>query len=124
MPILRSDDAPAFDLNGIEIRGGAAPSRGATETMTWRITLGPGQRLPDHTHDHEEVFHVVEGSLITSLDGEESRVSAGDTVVIPAGVRHTSFTDEASTGTLLSIMPAGTVMIRPDGERVSPPWTI
>jgi quercetin dioxygenase-like cupin family protein len=124
MSILRSDDAPEFDLNGIMLRGGASPSRGATETMTWRITLRPGQRLPEHTHDHEEVFHVVEGSLTTSLDGDESGVAAGDTVVIPAGVRHTSFTDDASTATLLSIMPSGTVMIRDGGERVSPPWTV
>jgi len=124
MPILRSDDAPDFDLNGITIRGGAAPSRGASETMTWRITLRPGQRLPEHTHNHEEVFHVVEGSLTTSLGGEETRVGLDDTVVIPSGVRHTSFTDDASTATLLSIMPSGTVMIRDDGERVSPPWTV
>jgi quercetin dioxygenase-like cupin family protein len=124
MPILRSEDAPEFDLNGITIRGGAAPSRGATETMTWRITLRPGQRLPEHTHDHEEVFHVVEGSVMASLDGDETRVGPGDTVVIPSGVRHTSFTDDASTATLLAIMPSGTLMIRDDGERVSPPWTV
>jgi quercetin dioxygenase-like cupin family protein len=124
MPILRSEDAPEFDLNGIALRGGASPSRGATETMTWRITFAPGQRLPEHTHDHEEVFHVVEGELTASLDGEETRVRAGDTVVIPVGVRHTSFTDDATSALLLSIMPTGTVMIRADGERVSPPWTV
>lgn len=124
MPILRSDDAPEFDLSGIAIRGFASPSRGATETMTWRITFGPGQRLPEHTHDREEVFHVLEGSLTASLDGEETRVGPGDTVMIPAGIRHTSFTDAASTAVLLSIMPTGTVMIRDGGERVSPPWTI
>jgi quercetin dioxygenase-like cupin family protein len=124
MPILRSEDAPEFDLNGVTISGGAAPSRGATETMTWRITLRPGQRLPEHTHDHEEVFHVVDGSLTASLDGEETRIGPGDTVVIASGVRHTSFTDDDSTATLLSIMPSGTLMIRDDGERVSPPWTV
>ena len=123
MPILRSDDAPEFDLNGITINGGASPSRGANETMTWRIAFGPGHRLPEHTHDHEEVFHVLEGELMTSLDGEETRVGAGDTVVIPTGVRHTSFTDDRTSATLLSIMPSGTVMIREDGERVAPPWT-
>lgn len=123
MPILRSEDAPDFDLDGIAIRGCASPSRGATETMAWRITFGPGQRLPEHTHDGEEVFHVLEGALITSLDGEETAVGPGDTVVIPAGVRYTSFTD-ASTATLLTIMPTGTVMIRDDGERASPPWAV
>ena len=123
MPILRSDDAPEFDLNGITIRGGASPSRGAAETMTWRIAFGPGQRLPEHTHDHEEVFHVLEGRLTTALDGEETLVGPGDTVVIPPGMRHTSFTDDAGSATLLSIMPSGTAMIRDDGERVAPPWT-
>ena len=123
MPILRSDDAPEFDLNGITIRGGASPSRGAAETMTWRISLGPGQRLPEHTHDHEEVFHVLDGEVTAALEGEETRVRSGDTVVIPTGVRHTSFTDDATSATLLSIMPRGTVMIRDDGERVAPPWT-
>jgi quercetin dioxygenase-like cupin family protein len=124
MPILRSDDAPDFDLDGIAIRGFASPSRGATETMAWRITFAPGRRLPEHTHDHEEVFHVLDGALIASLDGEETPVGPGDTVMIPAGVRHTSFTDDVSTATLLSMMPTGTVMIRDDGEGVSPPWTV
>jgi quercetin dioxygenase-like cupin family protein len=123
MPILRSDDTAELEMGGIAIRGFASPSRGAVETMAWRVTFGPGQRLPEHTHDHEEVFHVLDGAVTASLDGEETPVGPGDTVMIPAGVRHTSFTDDASSATLLAIMPVGTVMIRDDGERVSPPWT-
>ena len=123
MTIVRLDDAPIFELSGVRIRGFASPARGATETMTYRVELAGGQRVPDHTHDHEEVFHVLEGEVTASLDGEDARVGVGDTVVIPTGVRHTSFTDDASTATLLSIMPSGTVMIREDGERVTPPWT-
>lgn len=38
MPILRFDDAPEFELAGIRIRGLASPSRGAAETMTYRVS--------------------------------------------------------------------------------------
>jgi quercetin dioxygenase-like cupin family protein len=122
MPILRFDDAPGFDLNGIAVRGLASPSRGATETMTYRVDLRAAQQLPEHRHDHEEVFHVLAGRLTVSLDGEETALAAGDTVMIPPGVSHFSYTGESDEASLLAVMPSGTIMIRPDGERVSPPW--
>jgi quercetin dioxygenase-like cupin family protein len=122
MPILRFDDAPTFDLNGIAVRGLASPSRGATETMTYRVDLRPAQQLPEHRHDHEEVFHVLDGRLTVSLDGEETALGAGDTVMIPSGVSHFSYTGEGDEASLLAVMPTGTIMIRPDGEQVSPPW--
>jgi quercetin dioxygenase-like cupin family protein len=122
MPILRFEDAPRFDLNGIAVRGLASPSRGATETMTYRVDLASAQRLPEHRHDHEEVFHVLEGRLTVSLDGEETMLGPGDTVMIPAGVSHLSYTAEGDEASLLAVMPSGTIMIRPDGERVGPPW--
>lgn len=123
MPILRFEDAPEYDLAGARIRGFASPSRGATETMCWRIELGPAQTLPPHRHDREEVVHVVSGSLTAVLDGKETAVAEGDTVMIPAGTLHRTFTRESERAMLLAMMPAGTIMIRPDGERVVPPWT-
>jgi quercetin dioxygenase-like cupin family protein len=122
MPILRFEDAPEFDLSGIRIRGLASPSRGATETMTYRVELAGGQRLPNHTHDHEEVSHVVSGRWTVSIEGEETPLGPGDTVVIPAGVTHGSSTREGDEAVILTSMPVGTVIFRPGGERVSPPW--
>ena len=122
VPIVRFDDAPEFDLNGIGVRGLAAPSRGASEAMTYRVELLAGQRLPAHSHDHEEVFHVIDGALTVSLDGDEADLAGGDTVMVPPGVMHFSYTREDAAATLIAVMPVGTVVIRPDGERVSPPW--
>ena len=124
MPILKYSDAPEFDLAGIRIRGLASPSRGATETMTYRLELASGQRLPEHTHDREEVSHVVSGRWVVSIDGEETELGPGDTVVIPTGVTHSSRTRDGDQATILTSMPTGTVMIRPDGERVSPAWGV
>jgi quercetin dioxygenase-like cupin family protein len=122
MSILRFDDAPRFELNGIAVRGLASPSRGASETMSYRVDLASGQSLPEHRHDHEEVFHVLSGRLTVSLDGQETRLDAGDTVMIPPGVSHFSYVGQDGDAVLLAVMPIGTIMIRPDGERVAPPW--
>jgi hypothetical protein len=43
--------------------------------------------------------------------------------MIPAGVSHYSYT-RAEPAELMSMMPVGTVMIRPDGEVVPPPWGV
>jgi len=124
MPIVKFDDAAEFDLAGIRVRGLSSPSRGALETMSYRVDLQPGQRLPEHTHDHEEVFHVLSGPLTVSLDGEETLLGAGDTVMIPPGVSHFSYADGSGPCAILAMMPVGTIMIRPDGERIAPPWGV
>jgi quercetin dioxygenase-like cupin family protein len=121
VPVLRSENAPEFDVDGIRVRGLASPSRGAHETMMYRVVMSPGDELPRHHHDHEEVFHVLSGSLLAVLDGEEHSVAEGDTVMIPPGVPHHSVAGEDGA-IFLAATPTGTSMIRPDGQRVQPPW--
>lgn len=121
MPIVRSQDAPTFELEGNIVTGLASPGRGATETMTYKVSLAPNQELPQHRHDHEEVFYLSAGSLTAVLDGQEYAVELGDTVIIPAGVLHHSFAAERPAE-LIVAMPSGTAFIRPDGDRGVPPW--
>ena len=81
MTIVRLDDAPMFELSGVRIRGFASPARGATETMTYRVGLAGGQRVPDH----KEVSQLLSGRWTVTIDGEDSELRPGDTAVIPAG---------------------------------------
>lgn len=122
MPILKLDDAPDFDLSGVRIRGLASPSRGATEVMTYLVEMSPGQRVPDHTHDHEEVSYVLSGRCTISIEHDETMLQSGDTVMIPSGIVHRAWTDEQSDAVVLVSMPSGTILIRGDGSRVPPPW--
>lgn len=122
MPILKFDDAPDFDLSGVRIRGFASPSRGATEVMTYLVEMSPGQRVPDHKHDHEEVSYVLSGRCTISIEEEETMLQSGDTVMIPSGIVHRAWTDEQSDAVVLVSMPSGTILIRDDGSRVPPPW--
>jgi quercetin dioxygenase-like cupin family protein len=51
----------------------------------------PGWALPTHLHrDHAETIHVVSGEFEVDVDGATARLGAGQTVHVPAGVRHAS----------------------------------
>src|SRR5688572_1542004 len=90
--IVRGEDAPRFGATGgTRIIGYAAPSRGSKELATWRMLLDPGVASPAHTHDREEVLHVVHGSLRAEVDGESHELREGDTLIIPAGTLHQMF---------------------------------
>jgi hypothetical protein len=109
MTILRFDDAPVFDLSGVRIRGPSSPARSASETMTSIVELGEDQGVPDHTHDHEGVSHLAPG-------GGPCRSTARTRSF------GSSFTQDGVEAMILTSMPVGTLLIRPDGERVAPPW--
>ena len=49
-----------------------------------------GDSPPPHIHhDEDEVFHVIEGELSLTVDGERTAVPAGQTAFAPRGVPHT-----------------------------------
>ena len=60
------------------------------ESMTIRIVLLPDHQLYYHSHEHrDEVWTVMSGEGRVVLDGEVKNVSAGDTVTMKAGMKHT-----------------------------------
>lgn len=38
------------------------------EVLIWEFALDPGERTPCHTHRHDYVFHVLEGSTLEVFD--------------------------------------------------------
>lgn len=52
-------------------------------------SLAPGQSTERHYHAaSEEIYFVLEGEGELEVDGERSRVAAGDAALIPAGAWH------------------------------------
>ena len=122
MPVVRAADNATFDLKGNTIASFAAPASGAAETIMYRLSVPAGNPTPSHRHDHEEVFHLTEGSLAMELGDEKVDVAAGDTVIIPAGEFHSVTSTGEGEAHLLCVMPVGTLFIRADGEGAVPPW--
>ena len=58
-------------------------------TMTlafWEVKAG--NELPEHSHPHEQIAHVIEGEFKFTLDGEAAVMKAGDLVVVPPHAVH------------------------------------
>jgi quercetin dioxygenase-like cupin family protein len=125
VPVARSSDHPTFAVTGstenVTVTGLASPSRGATEILLYRIDLGPSAALPPHHHDHEEVFHLLSGTLTSVQAGERIAVGPGDAVMIPPNVLHHAQAGPHGAA-LLVAMRQGTRTIHLDGTSTIPPW--
>lgn len=123
MPIERAADHPTFDFGGNTVTSFAAPARGSEETALFRADLPPGGGLPPHHHDHFDVFTLMAGSATFHLGEEVHELAAGDSAVVPIGVRHhlEAGPDGAS---IVVVMVPGTSLIRDDGSRSVPEWVM
>jgi quercetin dioxygenase-like cupin family protein len=120
--VIRSAEAPRFDLPGIEFTGLAAPSRGSAQICTWQLRVAPRHESEgSHRLDHDEVFMVTTGSVQVEPGGPS--LSAGDVAVVPAGspILVVNPTDEPAE--LFVAIRAGFTAVMADGTAVgTPPW--
>lgn len=72
-----------------------------------RFVLEPGARVPRHTNEVEHEQFVVEGTYVVGIDEETHTVSAGDSLLIPAGVDHWYRNDTDTRGSFLCVVPKG-----------------
>lgn len=60
-----------------------------TGTMTFVYwTVQEGAAMPEHSHLHEQVAHVLKGRFELTVEGETRVLEPGTVAVIPAHVRH------------------------------------
>lgn len=61
-----------------------------------KIAKIKGEEVPWHAHDHEdELFYIVEGSLLMEIEGEESfMMNKGDLHIVKQGVQHRVSSEE------------------------------
>lgn len=88
--VIRGADAPveAFDWGTLQWLAAGRTVPGCEQTFGVS-RIGPGRKNPLHYHPNcEEILYVVSGRCDHSLDGRWYPLAAGDTVVIPVGVRH------------------------------------
>lgn len=60
------------------------------QSMTIKVTLSPDHSMNYHSHMHrDEVWVVLSGEGITTVDGMEQHITVGDVITMQAGCRHT-----------------------------------
>lgn len=72
------------------------------------VEVRAGLEPPPHQHEREEEsFYVIEGELDFVLDGNATRASAGDFVVLPRGHVHAFQVRTERAKLLMLVTPAG-----------------
>lgn len=52
----------------------------------WDIVRGA--KLPEHSHPHEQVAHMIEGEFELTIEGETRKLTPGTVAVIPSDAKH------------------------------------
>src|SRR3954447_18696018 len=91
MHIIDPRDTPAEQWRpGVETRMRASAVNGATQLCIFEQRIAPGNGAPTHSHPVEEVLTVLSGEAEMWLDDLRAIVSAGQSLIVPAG-RHQGF---------------------------------
>ena len=60
-----------------------------SDTMTFAFwEIDAGFVLPEHSHKHEQVAHMIEGTFTLTVEGESKLLEAGAMTVIPGNAAH------------------------------------
>jgi mannose-6-phosphate isomerase-like protein (cupin superfamily) len=73
---------------GVETRMLVSASNGATQLCMFEQWVAPGTGAPTHSHPVEEVLTVREGEAEMWLQEQRVIVSAGQSLIVPAGRMH------------------------------------
>jgi quercetin dioxygenase-like cupin family protein len=55
-------------------------------------TFEAGIDLPEHTHPHEQILNVMEGTIEFTVEGETQTIDAVSAIIIPPNVTHSGKT--------------------------------
>ncbi|MFI6036446.1 cupin domain-containing protein [Streptomyces sp. NPDC051315] len=122
MPVVRPSDAVTHEIHGARFVSFANPLTGSKELAAWRGEIPPGTKAPAHTVTREEIFHLLVGELLLTLDGRTERITAGDTVIVGPGT--TLSVENPADHTAISWVTTslGLEAVLEDGTRITPPW--
>jgi quercetin dioxygenase-like cupin family protein len=121
MPVIDHMAQRHHELQGARFQTLASPSVGSEETSVWRLRLEPGTPGVPHRVTREEIFVVLDGSATASLDGAPQPLTAGSTLILPAGVELSLETGADSLEAIVCL-PVGGQGVIGDGEPFTPPW--
>ena len=108
--------------NGVMTTSASPTLGGSSGLSLWWVEMAAGASGPEHIFDSEQLWSVVDGSASVTVDGTSLELSAGDTVVLPAGVPRRI---RARTALRVAVCGAGNAVASVPGESQSrgvPPW--
>ncbi|WP_051247290.1 cupin domain-containing protein [Nocardioides halotolerans] len=65
----------------------------AADVRWIRTPPGGGSPRGPHTHEHEQLFYILEGTMEIEILGRRTQVGPGSVVVFPKGVEHRNWNE-------------------------------
>jgi quercetin dioxygenase-like cupin family protein len=122
MPVVRSSEAVTHEIHGARFVSYATPLTGSKELCAWRGEIPAGTKAPAHTVNREEIFHLLDGELLITLDDETHRITAGDTLIINPGATLSVENPTDRTAVSWVTTSIGLEAKLADGTVITPPW--
>ena len=122
MSLLTRLAAPTFKLPGICFTTLSSPSLGARENAVWEVTVEPGVAGSPHRLTREETFVALEGSAVVEVDGKRHELTAGNALVVEAGLTLALSNAGTQPFRALAVFPVGGQAVIGDGPAFTPPW--
>jgi mannose-6-phosphate isomerase-like protein (cupin superfamily) len=109
------DRPPEHWRPGVETRMLVSAACGAVQLCIFEQWVAPGVGAPTHSHPVEEVLTVREGEAEMWLDEARVVVSAGQSLIVPAGRKHGFRNSGAATLHLHAVLASPVFEATPDG---------
>lgn len=97
-------------LFGIGLIDGANGARGVALLRGW---IEPGAQHSPHTHEAEEAVVILSGTSLITIGNAQRQVVAGDAVLLPAGVVHSTFNNSQERMEFVAAFSDALVTARP-----------
>jgi quercetin dioxygenase-like cupin family protein len=91
---------------------------GARSMSVWKTFHQPGEVVPLHTHDYEEIITVIAGEAIVTVASESNPVRADMSIVIPPHTPHGYKNSGDGVLRMIASFPDPDAVL---GKRVDPP---
>jgi quercetin dioxygenase-like cupin family protein len=122
MTVIRRADARRTQTPNAVMTTLASPTQGGAAQSLWRVDMTPGQSGPLHTFDAEQLWAVLAGGAVITLDGAAVSLEPGDTAVIPAEVPRQVTADGGDGLSAIVTAQAGARAAAAGADPVVPPW--
>jgi quercetin dioxygenase-like cupin family protein len=119
--VIDRAQAPLFEIPNLVVTGLASPSRGAAETCVWRLALAPGAPGVAHAVTREEIFVVLAGRALATVDGVEHTIQSGDTLIVPRDTTFALANPHPDAFEAMVAFPVGGQAVTGAGT-FTPPW--
>lgn len=116
MSLVSHDEQPVEDWRaGVRSRMRVSAVNGARELCIFEQWIAPGAGAPAHRHEVEEVLTILAGAAEVDLGAERLDLTAGQSLIIPAGMRHGFRNPGPATLHLMATLAAAEFEARYDG---------